>query len=129
MFRSTLVAQLLTLLLDSQGADVTTLREVFPEEFSPGVESSERPRRHGFPYLGASADLNDSLRYLLEHHLARVAPDGRIRVEEETITPAHVSLSQRDEGFLRPMFEWDDLAAGPAGPLEPFAFELPRGES
>lgn len=99
MFRSTLVAQLLTLALDSQGVDAASVQAILPEEFAPDSQQSEGPPRRTLPWENASPDLKDSVTYLLENHLARLDADGVLVPELPLEGSSRFSLDGRDEGF------------------------------
>lgn len=144
MFKSTLVAQLLTFVLDARGVDMMSVMEMFPEEFTPRAQRSESPARLAFPWTGASTELTDSVRFLEARHLIEVRADGSIVPAGEradarwsTSTPrvgvAEVergSPSEMDEGFgYEPVLEWTGDRIRLAEPVDPLDFDQPRFES
>lgn len=131
MFRSTLVAQLLTLALDSQGVDVTSVMESFPEEFGRRVHGTENAARSVGPLPNASADLNDSLGYLLSRGLLRFSADGHALVPTLALERApredRFSLSGQEEAFgFVPLLDWAPRGTGPGEHEGTCAFEAPR---
>lgn len=138
MLRSTLVLQLLTFFLDTQGADAKSVMELFPEEFMPRVQRSERPPRADFPWAGASADLTDSIWYLAERRLIRITPDGRVAIPKATadvgsvpmnFSPSEPRAEQRDEGFgFVPLLEWTGDRVRLPEHAQSYDFEEPRFE-
>lgn len=140
MLRRILVAQLLTVLLDTQGADPSRLMEAFPEEFTPNRRGSDCSHEPAFPspkasvaWSAASDDLKDALAFLVARHLVSIEADGRVVPEGPQLTiggaePAF-SLDGREEAFgLRPLYEWSP-EHGLCAALEPFEFDLPRCEA
>ena len=124
MSKSTLIAQILTLLLDSQGADASVLKEVFPEEFTPGVHRQSRDGDRS-QWRDASADLEDSIRFLVERNLVAFTPDGR--VVSTTAHEGDSTFADREEDFgMKHEIEWDYVAGLPLEHCDPFAFECPR---
>ena len=138
MLRRILVAQLLTVLLDTQGAEPSRLREVFPEEFGANRGGADCSYRPSFPSItastawsAASEDMTEALLYLVDKHLVAIAADGRVVVPNRPSgrVPARFSLDERDEGFgPRPPYDWSAGYALPAGD-ERFDFERRRLES
>jgi len=155
MIKGTLVAQLLTLVLDAQGVDMKSVMETFPEEFGPRPQRSESTARAAFPWRGASAELTDSVRFLEQRHLIEVRPDGSLAAATPTrfveiawsveygvdrstdrggvpddTEAERVSASGIDEGFgYVPLDEWSDGRIRAVEPLDPLDFDQPRLES
>jgi hypothetical protein len=137
MLRRILVAQLLTVLLDTQGADPSRLMEVFPEEFTPNRRGSDCSHRPPFPsdtastaWSTASPDLTEAVTYLVDRHLVAIAADGRL-VPAAAVEQAETrfSLDERDEGFgPRPLIDWNGGNGLPAVD-ERFDFDERRLES
>lgn len=130
MFRSTLVAQLLTLVLDSQGVDAATVQAVLPEEFAPDAQQSEGSPRRKLPWENASPDLWDSVDYLLENHLARLDANGVLIPEPLLEGSIRFSLDGRDEGFgLIPLFDESAMTRFVDARASLHDFDQPRLES
>lgn len=145
MWKSTLVAQLLTMALDLQGVDPQAAQEAFPEEFSTTSQRSESAGSadvaRSFPWRGASADLTDSVRYLVARHLVDVRADGTL-VSTRGTNGAAWRVERGSSGFESGTHEprvLPDEAQGmrldsPPTPyrllvpraIEPFDFEVPR---
>lgn len=130
MLKSTLVIQLLTCVLDSQGADARSVSELFPEEFVPRVQGADPASNARLPWLGASPDLMDSLEFLLERHLVEVTHEGRL-VPGAPATPLFERFTRIDqeEGFgFVPVYDPADAPSIAPGHAEPFSFDEPRLE-
>lgn len=132
MLRRILVIQLLTVLLDPQGADPTSLAEAFPDDFTPDLDDSDQTD-DTVVLKGASPSLSEAFRFLVDRHLVTIGADGRVVAVQDPIEVIEADVpfspAEREEGFgLRPICEW---GSGP-GSLElgePFGFDQVRLEA
>jgi hypothetical protein len=131
MLRTTLIAQLLSFVLESQGVDLDALRERFPDEFDPGFNASLAENRRGHDSPGVSPGLNQSLRFLLARNVIEITPLGSLWVPPAAGSSTHEWFSPafEDGRGARPVLTRRDLdVRAPAEHADRLDFDQPRLE-